>query len=419
MKTKPAKEQNYNFPAETGDGSIFIDGNKVIYQINQSATPSEVNIYDLQYAYLITRNSMASLFLFDFHQHYIPANLKGFEAVYRSLSAKLGFNDVQFFENVFTKEAIKKEIWRKKIKANYRILDDSYNDYQVGFEIQSAEKDFINWDTTYEGLVNNPNVLFEKSAYGQNLLKFKHPVRIGNLLLTELFTYFDNDRKDVPIIDFYTNCYDSSNTDISYIELKRLLQKDFPLQQQKLEYERADQKHFSFDANGVKISLVYTYDNGWQFDGGNTLVLIKNQREYPELLINKHYEDMIEVSDVLLIDENIKVYADYKRNKKVKRRPPKLAQTPQPLIWVDRKNNCIGFADTKFCQVFDFKEVESLTIQNVLPAKGSGGAYLEINSGDIKYVVASGKCHAFDNYKDKLEALLGLKVDKAPEYYDC
>lgn len=86
---------------------------------------------------------------------------------------------------------------------------------------------------------------------------------------------------------------------------------------------------------------------------------------------------------------------------------------------MDIKNDSIGFAYKKYYQVFKRSQIKSFSIQNVLPAKGSGGGYLQINLSDNSYTnIFSGKCHIFDEYVKKISGLTGIQVSIAEEYYD-
>jgi len=414
-------ETTNRFPEETSDGKIEIINNEIICTGKQNIHNCKVNIDDLQYAYIIAnRNKESLLFLFDFHQNYLPTNFSGFGQVYAKLSKQLGFDDNVFFKNVNSKVESKNEIWRLKHPSNFKTLENSNTDYELGFEILSPEKDFISWDTTYDELKENSNVFFEESPYGQKISKFKYPIRIGNLILDDFSSYFDNKRTNVPVLHFYSHCIDSTNSDNSYYEIKERLCKDFSEDNQLFGYERADQNSMSFKVNNILISLVYTYDSDWLFDGGYTSFEVKNQRDYPELLIDSNYGSKIEISSFLELPATVSTSSDYKRNKRVKYRLEKL-KSDTPIIWVDDINSKIGFADQTYCQVFEINEIKQFTIQNIRPAKGAGGAYLEINFADnsSSYSVLNGACKIFDDYKENIKALTGLEVNMAPEYHDC
>ncbi len=50
---------------------------------------------------------------------------------------------------------------------------------------------------------------------------------------------------------------------------------------------------------------------------------------------------------------------DYKYDKRVKRRPTKLDNDKQAVIWLDIKNSKLGIADSLHSQIFDLEEVSS------------------------------------------------------------
>lgn len=412
------------FPLETSEGVVTLVGNKICCDGNQLFKSVDVSIDDLQYAYVtIDAQNVISLFLFDHHQHYIPVNYTGFQKVYESLSEQFSFNDQLFFESIHKKEVLKKEIWRRTYEQNYAIVKGDFNDYEKGFEIQSAEPQFISWDTTYSALESNDAVYFDTSPYGQKLIKFKYPIRIGNIQVDHLYAYFDKLRKDVPVLEFYVYCFNSVGTDKSYEDLKQVLLTDLGIDPNPMGYERADQKHIYFNANGVSLSICYTYNSTWQFDGGYTLLQIKNHREYPALLIDEKYESELVVSDFLILPGKVSMRDDYKRNAKVKRRQQKIMDQFQDktLVWRDDVNHTIGFACGAFSQVYGQDEIKSLVIQNVLPARGSGSSNLELvlEHGKNQYGIFSEKCHYFDAYADRLKLLMNKELEFGQEYHDC
>lgn len=411
-----------NFPDECNDGTVKIVGNKIICEGNHGIQSCEVNIDDIQYAYVIVNvNKQSFLFLFDYHQNSIPTIYKGFKNVYEDLSQRFKFDDSTFFDNVNRKVELKKEIWRRQYEPTYVLLNGNFNDYEKGFEIQSPNKQFISWETTYKELENNENIILEKSPYGQKIAKIKFPIRIGNIIIKDFKSYFDNSRTDSPILHFYSQCYDKKGTDKSYNDLKSVLLKDIKIDDKKLSYERSDQKNCNFDFNGMNLSICYTYDSDWQFNCGYTSFTIENKRNYPDLLLDINYEENLEVSEYLILDGKIGISEDYKRSNKVKRRQPKITDlfNEQTIIWRDDKNNKIGFSSNQFSQVYDKEEIKSFAIQNILPAKGSGGGYLEIVLENKKYAIFSESCNFFDKYADQIRNLTSKELTFEQEYHDC
>src|SRR5690606_16184781 len=106
-------------------------------------------------------------------------------------------------------------------------------------------------------------------------------------------------------------------------------------------------------------------------NGGCTSFSIKNNREYADLLVDLDYENRIEIGEFIVLNEPAFILGNYKKEAQIKRRPEKLNLRlgDKPVIWLDKKNDRIGFADKTRCRVQSIDSVESFAIQNVLPAK--------------------------------------------------
>jgi hypothetical protein len=151
--------------------------------------------------------------------------------------------------------------------------------------------------------------------------------------------------------------------------------------------------------------------------------MINNYREYPQLLSNAEYEAKMVISDCLVFDIALGVSKDYKNNKRIKNRPAKITEkyAQQPVIWVDNANNKIGFTAGNYSEIFGADSIKSFTIQNVLPAKGPGGAYLEVNLEDSSngYAVYSGQSKSLDKFVNQIASLTQKEVKMGQEYHDC
>ncbi|WP_163398815.1 hypothetical protein [Flavobacterium fluviatile] len=416
--------KKYSFPAENTNGSVSIADNKIRCEGNSYFYNSEVTIDQIQYVYVIVNaNKESFLFIFDHHQHTIPTTSTGFESVYRELSKRFLFDDALFFETIYKQDPAKKKIWRRTYEPTYEILQAKHEDYHLGFEILSPEPQFISWDVTFATLEENDAVYRATSPYGQTLLKYKYPIRIGNIKLSDVASYFDKVRMDAPVLEFHTDCFDQKGTDKSYNELKETLIRDLGSDANKAGYERPDQKNIYFDADSMSISICYTYDSAHMYNGGYTSFTIQNRRSYPELLIDAAYENRLSVSSFLLIDGNVSMPNDYKKNEKIKRRPPQIADQfkDKTIIWRDDVNDKIGFTCGNFSQVYSKKEIKAFSIQNTLPARGRGGSSLIIIlEQDVNhYEIFSEECRFFDGLAQKIMQLTNKELTFEQEYYDC
>ena len=137
------------FPEVTCEGSISIDGNKIKYKLPNSFYNGELDIENLQYAYLIVKPESQAphspvLALSAPYLYRIPVNFKGFKEAYELLSARYDFDNDAFFRHLKSNEKIRKQIWRRVHETNFTIIhDNNFSDIDKGFTILSPEKDFI------------------------------------------------------------------------------------------------------------------------------------------------------------------------------------------------------------------------------------------------------------------------------------
>lgn len=413
-----------SFPKENGNGTIRIEGNKIKCNSPQQLENCEINIDDIQYVYILITYGRPTLFLFDHHQNWLPVNFKGFQNTYRQLSDRFGFDDQVFFANVFSKGDVKKQLWRKKEELNYQlIVNGNFNDYGVGYEVLSPEKEFVSWDLPAKDFCEKSFIYSEISPYGQQIYRLKYPVRIGNIILFELCAYENTGRKDVPVLYFFTSCFNEVTSDKSYFEIKSQLINDLPGNDCEVIYERADQNCFTAMADGMNLNLVYTYDSEYGFDGGDTSFTIKNERIYPLLLEDEKYSEIAEISDHLILNVKASGPSDYKDNDRIKRKFAKLKSISnyEPLIWRDDRHHKIGFADKNYFQVFDYDEIKQIQIRNILPAKGPGGGYLilNLNHENENHTIFTGSCNIFDSFKVQITQLTNKRVIIEADEYDC
>ncbi len=386
----------------------------------------EFNLNAIEYAYLVVNSQLESyLFVFTNHpvrQNFISVQYKGFQKVYDTLSEKYGFNDALFKKYVQSDKPLKACIWRRRHAPNYEVVNEPMTDLGDGFEIQSPEKEFVSWDMPLGTLRQKSFIEIKPNSFGSHTLSFKFPVRLGNLILNNLQTTLYKDREDMPLLTFSTSCFDESNTDRSYRDIKQLFL-DAVKTKNPSGYERKDQKHTSFTIKGITFSITYTYDSEYGFESGDTSLTIANNREYNELLVNKDYEDKMEVSKYLILKKGIHFQGLYQRNSRIKRTPPKLELLcgGKPAIWLDNKNGKIGYAANGLAHILGSSEIVDIKIQNTLPAKGAGRADMELNlkTEEYNYAVFSGNCKDFDSYVDEIEKVTEKKVIFLPETMDC
>ncbi|MBY0534223.1 MAG: hypothetical protein K2P88_00105 [Chitinophagaceae bacterium] len=413
-----------NFPPETEAGTIALEGELIKVYDTESIRTGEIDLSKLSRVYLVTDGEKTPLlYLFDFTEHYIPINFKGFQVVYEYLSNRFEFDDATFFKYVDHAYSIKKKIWTAKHTVNYEILENGPKDQSLGYEIQSPEKEILHWDLTYDQLEQHPAIVFEKSPFGQKIQKFKYPIRIGSILLSDFSSYFDNGRTDAPVLHFYAACSNEEGNDRSYFELKAALLHMLGKSAITGGYERKDQKSCILQSQGMIYTISYTSTNDWAYETGYTIFSVQNNRDYPQLLLNESYESVIQIDASLVLSDSMEMNAEYKRSARIKKRPDEILKQfgTKTVIWRDDLNKMIGFACGNFSQLFSQSELLSVSIQNIIPAKGGGGSYLELNlkNRDYPYAVFTEQYKYFDPFSSSISELLQLEIDIKPEYHDC
>lgn len=410
-------------------GVVKISGNYLICKGREANSPllydDKVNIAQLENVYLvIDEYGTKSLHLSDPTHYHVPISFEGFDQVYQQLSKRYGFDDELFYKYLHTNKPVNVCLWRKQYPANYQLLAGNFEDITEGFEIQSPQKEFVSWDLSLEELKKYVSVKTQFSLLNGSYLSFKYPIRMGAILLQPFPISILKNRIDAPVLSFYVRCYHPSNSVTRYDELKAYFSGIKGLEDRG-GFERNDQRHWLFDAKGVWLGLTYWFDSENGFDSGYTSFSVENKREYPALLENTEYENSMELSDYLILDskEDIHFSGDYKKDAGIKRRPPILTERfdDKPVIWRDDRHHKIGFSVGEYAYIFDKKEVKSMAIGNVLPAKAAGYAdlFLNLKSEKYKFCVMMGDCHSFDSYVKQMEQVTRKKLKFLPEGINC
>lgn len=400
---------------------IWIEGDILFYKDHGNV--ENANIQSLKYAYAQILGNVPFLFVFADHQHYISTELQGFGEVYHKLSDRFRFDDETFFAVCKArKEDEKVKIWAKKMPQNYQILDEYLNDGDFGYEVYTEPKQMISWDTTYEQLEALGCIEAYFTDFGAKYLRFKYPVRIEGILIDQLEVYADNVSTNRPVQEFFVDLYDETNTDKSYKKLRELwIDDDVDINQ--YGYERDDQCYLQFAlANGINASICYTYDEEYAYDDGSTSLHFYNKREYKSFLENKEYEEVMEISGLLSFPNKLDINVKYIDHDGVKHIPLKVKELLKEKsgIWLDSVNHKIGFAGTDTALILDLEKITYFTIQNVLPAKGSGYAdfMVHLTTEDYLYVFIE-DTYFFDQFAGQLEQMTKKSVEIPEAYYNC
>lgn len=379
-----------------------------------------IDIYSMKYAYVHILGGVPYLYIFSDKENYISTELKGFNEAYDALSNILNFDDETFLSATKSKlEDEKVKIWTKKFAKNYQFLDGDFQDGDFGYEIYTEPKQMLSWDTTYEELEKQGFIEFYTSIFDTQYARFKYPVRVEDILIDQLELYVDNVITNRPIQEFYVNLYDDTNSDLSYKELRDFWF-DEDIDVEDFGWERDDQCYLRFlFAEGIEASICYTYEDESNYSDGSTSIHFYNERSYEHFLENPHYEKIIEVSEALSFNALIEINLNHIENDSIKTIPTlvKKRLNENSGIWLDRKNQKLGFAGIDTALILDHNEIKAFTIQNTLPARGAGYSQFIVKlKGEAQLNVFTADTNFFDQFAQHLQQMTD-KIINIPEAY--
>lgn len=397
---------------------IWIEKNVVYF--NSFNNLEKINIDLMKYAYIHILGNIPYLYIFSDIENYISSELDGFDHVYKELSSELHFDDETFFSVSQKKlEDEKARIWSKKFAKNYHFLDGDFQDGDVGYEIYTEPKQILSWDTTYEELEKRGFIEFYTSSFDTQYARFKYPVRIEDIVINQLELYVNNVVSNRPVQEFYVDLYDDTNSDLSYKELREFWLDD-DIDADDFGWERDDQCYLRFQfAEGIAASIRYDYDDESTYSDGSTSLHFYNERSYKHFLIYEDYEKIIEVSEVLPFNALIEINLNHIENDSIKKIPVPVKNVLKQNsgIWLDRRNQKVGFAGTDTALILDHKKIEAFTVQNILAGRGPGYSQFIVKlKGEDDLNVFTADANFFDQFTQRLHQITN-KVVNVPEAY--
>ncbi|MFK8271456.1 hypothetical protein [Capnocytophaga stomatis] len=301
------------------------------------------------------------------------------------------------------------------------LLSASYNDYHLGFEVQSPEPKFFSWNATYEEVIASPLVEwdspFDLDYEVYEYYYFKYPVRVGNLLFSKFeFRIHNTQRRDIAVREYYANG-DTQVEEFDFWQVHQQLEKHLPLDKH---YKTREDLYSFFQKDEMTFLSVYYGEPQHQYVFFNII----NARKYSELITPIENEENIQLTDwVLFPKEYIGIETDYQENEIVKRRPPLLTERfgDQAVLWRDEVNKQLGVSKGEFCNIFPLSNIKKVDIDRMLPAKGGGADTLRVYYKKQKYPtpIFSTKEYDLNNYLPQLEKFFGRSIEVTGFYYNC
>lgn len=411
-----------NQKEEIEEGRLTIENDMLICEHKYGMFNSRVNLNKLEYAYaLVTVNTTPLLFLFDSHQHRIPINFKGFSNVYKNLTDRFGFDSDLFDETIKSDKPTKNRIWKREYNQNY-VISDKELPIRDGIHVFDKNRTKISWDLPLANLLKFDFIDQYTDDYEQPSIRFLTPVQIGQIKIDELKANIAHNNTKSPVNNFYAKLRNQEGNDQSYYITKNVLSNSISKNPRISSHERTDQNHFNFIASDINISITYWYDDKHSYESNYTSLYIKNNREYPQLLINKDSLKLSDIGNYVVFSCALYTPNRYKENENIKEKPDviKAISKTNPCIWFNKTKNTIGFSGSVYSQEFKKEEIESIHLRNIHPAKGSGSSNLElkIKQNNSSIYILRGMYKELDAYIEKIENVISEKILIEKEWAD-
>lgn len=403
------------------DDSIIVSAIDLSYQVlkdGEEYIPTTIHFEAIETVYFETNTFGIPQIIINNLR--IPASTVDIDKLYIFLCKRYFFNIKIIYKHLKDKQNRLYKIYRKTYKKNYSIQQNNNIDYLKGFEILIATcPTFIPWSITVGELLKLPFVKADKYK-----AHFPSNIRIGNIILPELYADIASLRPEVSVSEFWSNCYAIDGSNNSFHDLKSTLNID--LQNITSLSNRESTDFYSLKATSefidITIAFAEDYDQGIpRISSGYTTLSITTKFIYPKLLEDKSYFQKIQITKYIILDYNIGVPNDYETNERVKTTPFVINSLTKskPSIWKDESNNVLGFSSKNYTQFFHLSEIDYFELENILPAKGGGISYFNVClKNNKKYNVFTGY-HNTLKFKIKvIEEFTNFEI-KFYEYYNC
>ncbi len=374
VSTEEKKTSVDSYSLSKNEDVIYIENGYLISKNKINYYKCRQSIDHIQVLYFTCINNKGLLFVAGKHNSYIPLSSENFANTFEQLSTVLGFSKQllsEFTNTTFCDRNL--FIWARKNETNYTILESKTScDILKGYEIQNSQKTFISWDTTYDEVIKLKEIETCKLDNEDDLVKytFTIPVRVGDVILNN-FSFYDCLRKNIAVGSYFSYCENSDPYNKPYTELKNLLLSYKELNSLKL--NKTEENEYISSTTIQTEHQEFYLSNAYpaSLDAGNMKVffLVTNLKEYPESVIYPKHTQKLAISHCTTLGDSI--YLDtqtYKENPNIYRIPTFIQEIShnKPFIWIDEKNDEVGFSDDLYTHLIPRKEIEYFFFQSTV-----------------------------------------------------
>lgn len=279
----------------------------------------------------------------------------------------------------------------------------------------------ISWNTTYSELLARNLGHLETDINGVQFYHFDVPIIVGHIKFNHAKILWNSTSLTSPIQHYIIDIKDGVRHTDTYSKLEGMLSKYETYAQ-----KTTDNKVMGKDSFNLRIEDIF-YALNHSIPNRCTRLDIYNKRDYDySILLDDNYQHQGSVSKIHYMGYGLKIeqyhhYYDYCIKPVPSFVTALLKYDEDNIVWIDNVNKVIGFKGDDFCLILPNK-VKSIQIDNLHPAKGGGGCWMQISIEGFKNSIRIYQIlnvNALDEYADDFSEFFEIDVVINDRGYDC
>ena len=289
------------------------------------------------------------------------------------------------------------------------------------FTVDADSSYCISWNATYSELLALNLGYLETDINGVQFYHFDIPIIVGHIKFNHAKVLWNSSSLASPIQHYIIDIKDGVRHTDTYSKLAVMLSKYETYAQKTTDKQVMGEDSFNLRIEDIFYALNYSIPNRC------TRLDIYNKRDYAyPILLDSNYQHQGTVSKIHYMHYGLKIeqynhYYDYCVKPVPSFVTALLEYDEDNIVWIDNVNKVIGFKGDNFCLILPNK-IESIQIDNLRPAKGGGGCWMQIKIEGFKnsiriYQVLN--VNQLDKHADDFSAFFGVDVVINDRGYDC
>ena len=289
------------------------------------------------------------------------------------------------------------------------------------FTVDKDSSYCISWNTTYSELLALNLGHLETDINHVQFYYFDIPIIVGHIKFNHAKILWNSTSLESPIQHYIVDIREGVRYIDTYSKLAGMLSKYETYAQKITDNMVMDEDSFNLCIKDIFYVLNYSISDRC------TRLDIYNKRDYAyPILLDSNYQHQGTVSKIHYMSYGLKIeqyhhYYDYCIKPVPSFITALLEYDEDNILWIDNINKVIGFKGDKSCLVLPNK-IESIQIDNLRPAKGWGGFWMEIRIAGFKNSIRIYQVldvNQLDKHVDDFSAFFGINVVINDRGYDC